>query len=328
MKLNISAAPELNHSNVYVESEISPVQDTNNSRNGLSNDAVRNTSNVVIHVNRSYSSSALYQCDQPRPLNGAKSSSFLSTSNGMIRPASVSFVNCVNTDDTNRVTSNLYCNQFSSENVTTTTTSDINLDQMVNTSNGSCCIQVNEDKVIDKCDNFIKKSDSIKSSSVFNINTDSVTYKPIVYTSTEAQTDELAGNVVVQTIVSPTMEPINDTSTNDPVGLQKQLNSQINRGSSSGSITREQRRWERRLRRQARLASVSYSRGVPTMGPSGSNGIEMVPDILDSHLPPPYSTLPLITTQPSSIMSSIYAPNGLAQTGDRHYTFQLPIMRR
>ncbi|KAG8273420.1 hypothetical protein J6590_021384 [Homalodisca vitripennis] len=87
---------------------------------------------------------------------------------------------------------------------------------------------------------------------------------PRTFTSTEAQTDD----VIVDTIRVP-----------------------------SGNPNREQRRRERRERRQQRrLANHLHPHQTPDPSlwpPISEPMVDRLPDILNSHLPPPYSTLPM-----------------------------------
>lgn len=87
------------------------------------------------------------------------------------------------------------------------------------------------------------------------------------FTSTEAQTDD----VIVDAIRVPP-------------------------GPSGVNPNREQRRRERRERRhQRRLVNHLHQTPDPTMWqtPLGETMVDRLPDILNSHLPPPYTTLPL-----------------------------------
>lgn len=94
---------------------------------------------------------------------------------------------------------------------------------------------------------------------------------PRTFTSTEAQTDEIS-------VLPPVSEP--------PSGA------------------REQRRRERRERRHQRRVNISGHRHTVD---GGTQVNDRLPDILNSHLPPPYSTLPA-GMPPQSMMNSMVPP--------------------
>lgn len=120
------------------------------------------------------------------------------------------------------------------------------------------------------------------------------------FTSTEAQTDDL---------------PVRGTETTLSQG---------------GISAREQRRRERRERRQARTRSQHIHPPGAVVRPA----FEILPDILNSHLPPPYSTLPLDSSSPPPppllpppLIPTI--PVGpVVAASDTRYVFPLPIIRR
>lgn len=130
------------------------------------------------------------------------------------------------------------------------------------------------------------------------------------YISTEAQTDDLqtATPIILSNVIQSPTEAL---------------------------ISREQRRRERRERRQARTRSQHIHPAIPIIRPIG---FEILPDILNSHLPPPYSTLPSTNSPPNpppipplppmiptAIISSV--PLGPVQD-DIRYAFPLPVIRR
>ncbi|XP_059612673.1 uncharacterized protein LOC132259138 [Phlebotomus argentipes] len=104
----------------------------------------------------------------------------------------------------------------------------------------------------------------------------------------------------------------------------------VHRPPVSGISAREQRRRERRERRQAR----SRSQHIHPHGAVVRPAFEILPDILNSHLPPPYSTLPLDTSSPPPppllpppLIPTI--PVGpVVAANDTRYVFPLPIIRR
>ncbi|XP_058829444.1 uncharacterized protein LOC131688871 [Topomyia yanbarensis] len=94
--------------------------------------------------------------------------------------------------------------------------------------------------------------------------------------------------------------------------------------------TREHRRRERRERRQARnrmqhVHPLDQPPPPPTM--IRPPPIEIIPDILHSHLPPPYTTLPLgATVLPAPILPAVSVHHRGA-ADDCRYSFPIPIMR-
>lgn len=111
---------------------------------------------------------------------------------------------------------------------------------------------------------------------------------------------------------------------------------------------REQRRRERRERRQARQRAAQHGhrhhqiavhqRAVNNRGvngveqPSSRASYEMLPDIINNHLPPPYTTLPLhqLPPHPAVAMHSppiIAAPVPVV-VDDCRFSFPIPIIRR
>ncbi|XP_062543177.1 uncharacterized protein LOC134210843 [Armigeres subalbatus] len=161
------------------------------------------------------------------------------------------------------------------------------------------------------------------------------------YTSTEAQTDDPPipiGHEVVPPYVhqSPMMPP--------PLLLSPPPGSEFS--------TREHRRRERRERRQARNRMQHvHPMDQPPPPPSTMlrpppppptmlrpPPIEIIPDILHSHLPPPYTTLPMGATvlpAPAAILPAVVHPAvavhqraaGPVGAEDCRYSFPIPIMR-
>uniref|UniRef100_A0A182MLC1 Uncharacterized protein n=1 Tax=Anopheles culicifacies TaxID=139723 RepID=A0A182MLC1_9DIPT len=101
------------------------------------------------------------------------------------------------------------------------------------------------------------------------------------------------------------------------------------------NTTREHRRRERRERRQARnrLQHIHPLEPPPPLHRSPPP-IEIIPDILHSHLPPPYTTLPMgASLIPQMIPANAVAAAAAAAipvraADDCRYTFPIPIMRR
>uniref|UniRef100_A0A182TYP7 Uncharacterized protein n=1 Tax=Anopheles melas TaxID=34690 RepID=A0A182TYP7_9DIPT len=106
--------------------------------------------------------------------------------------------------------------------------------------------------------------------------------------------------------------------------------------------TREHRRRERRERRQARNRLQHIHPLEPPVPPAPLHRspppIEIIPDILHSHLPPPYTTLPMgASLLPQMIPANAVAAAAAAAAAaaipvraadDCRYTFPIPIMRR
>ncbi|XP_040156768.1 uncharacterized protein LOC120896578 [Anopheles arabiensis] len=103
--------------------------------------------------------------------------------------------------------------------------------------------------------------------------------------------------------------------------------------------TREHRRRERRERRQARNRLQHIHPLEPPVPPAPLHRspppIEIIPDILHSHLPPPYTTLPMgASLLPQMIPANAVAAAAAAAAAipvraadDCRYTFPIPIMR-
>lgn len=111
-------------------------------------------------------------------------------------------------------------------------------------------------------------------------------------------------------------------SVNETGETQEQINALL-------ANSREQRRRERRERRAARnrMAHVHASNVMPAVHPhvmATANGLEILPDLLHSHLPPPYTTLP---SQPP-LTSAIITPIPVAAVDTCRYSFPLPMIRR
>lgn len=110
-------------------------------------------------------------------------------------------------------------------------------------------------------------------------------------------------------------------------------------------LSREQRRRERRERRQARNARQQHVHPNQSAAlQSHHSNCEILPDILHSHVPPPYTTLPMPTHCQINAAASVLTPSPSSPSGllpgtpsafipvgisdDGRYTFPLPIMRR
>lgn len=147
---------------------------------------------------------------------------------------------------------------------------------------------------------------------------------------------------------------LDNTQTRDRVGLIETTKienlpqeSQVESTSLKDTQQREQRRRERRERRQARQRAAQHgqhrhqqiavhrragnNRGVNGVEqPSSRASYEMLPDIINNHLPPPYTTLPLHQLPPHPAMHSppiIAAPVPVV-VDDCRFSFPIPIIRR
>uniref|UniRef100_A0A182N835 Uncharacterized protein n=1 Tax=Anopheles dirus TaxID=7168 RepID=A0A182N835_9DIPT len=173
---------------------------------------------------------------------------------------------------------------------------------------------------------------------------------PRTFTSTEAQTDETIqqsqqlqqqqfllqhpASAAASFIGSPT----GPTGGPEPAIVTTML------GPGSEFSTREHRRRERRERRLARNR-LQHIHPLEPPGPAPAGPgllhrspppIEIIPDILHSHLPPPYTTLPMgASLIPQMIPANAVAAAAAAAAAipvraadDCRYTFPIPIMRR
>ncbi|XP_050072835.1 uncharacterized protein LOC126560928 [Anopheles maculipalpis] len=162
----------------------------------------------------------------------------------------------------------------------------------------------------------------------------SATVPSRTFTSTEAQTDDSiqpAQRLQPQRLLQqPSAAFIGSTPVQlgppEPPIMTTML------GPGSEFSTREHRRRERRERRQARnrLQHIHPLEPAPPLHRSPPP-IEIIPDILHSHLPPPYTTLPM----GASLIPQMIPANAVAAAAaipvraadDCRYTFPIPIMR-
>ncbi|XP_065090653.1 uncharacterized protein LOC135711669 [Ochlerotatus camptorhynchus] len=159
------------------------------------------------------------------------------------------------------------------------------------------------------------------------------------YTSTEAQTDD-PPIPIPRGVVPPYVHPHHAAPMLPPPLL-------LSPPPGSEFSTREHRRRERRERRQARnrMQHVHPMDQPPPPPPTliRPPPLEIIPDILHSHLPPPYTTLPMGATvlpAPPPILPAVVHPAAVhhraaaaaaaaAAVGadDCRYSFPIPIMR-
>ena len=151
---------------------------------------------------------------------------------------------------------------------------------------------------------------------------------------------------------------LDSTSNRDRVGLiriesgKNENSTNENQNDSNvvkDSQQREQRRRERRERRQARQRTaqqshrhhqiavhqrlVTNNRGGNGVEQSSRASYEMLPDIINNHLPPPYTTLPLHQIPPLPSVSAMHSPPIIAApvpvvVDDCRFSFPIPIIRR
>lgn len=237
----------------------------------------------------------------------------------------VSIVNCYRAVPVHIVNSVSYSNVNNNSNGD----SDASTMHVVNNSNSK------------KCDNTKSKINDLEIIQVINEPMDnqrnigissSHQQQQRTFTSTEAQTDDLQHfphrreESEVTSVDPPASHPVflsqSQTPDNPAIDLSIPLN-----------LSREQRRRDRRERRQARNSRQQHIHPVPMpIRP----GFEILPDILNSHVPPPYTALSLATAAVAPQSSTVLVPpigNALpivagATADDERYTFPLPIIRR
>lgn len=141
---------------------------------------------------------------------------------------------------------------------------------------------------------------------------DTLNLQQRTYTSTEAQTDDL------------------QESRTDIVTHPVQIHSNPIQSQTDISFAREQRRRDRRERRHIRNSRQQHIHPAPQS--SLRPAFEILPDILNSHVPPPYTALTLAAVPPSQpqavLVPPIITPLPVGPPDDGRYTFPLPIMRR
>lgn len=166
------------------------------------------------------------------------------------------------------------------------------------------------------------------------------------FISTEAQTDDL------QQEFQQAEQPIGGGSQKmqgcggngrASDGHRRNSASAIGHGSQNETenlISRDQRRRERRERRHANRARQQHLHPQLMQSTSIRANCEIIPDILHSHVPPPYTTLPMpshcsaaapvgLPSPPVLIPNpSLISPLPVGIGDDGRFTFPLPIMRR
>lgn len=241
----------------------------------------------------------------------------------------VSIVNCYRAVPVHIV------NSVSYSNVNNNGDSDASTMHVVNNSNSK------------KCDNTKSKINDLEIIQVINEPMDnqrnigissSHQQQQRTFTSTEAQTDDLQHFRREESDVTPaciSSVPLGDPSASHPLFLSQSLiqENQSTDLSIPLNVSREQRRRDRRERRQARNSRQQHIHPVPM---PIRNSFEILPDILNSHVPPPYTALSLATAAVAPQSATVLVPpisNALpmvagATADDERYTFPLPIIRR
>lgn len=328
MRLNVPAAPEGSRTSVYIPSSEGMASVTDSAitgeggprptltiqvncvdtNNEVQNDVVNNVSSGVSIVN----------CYRETPRSAAECSSDKDSGEaameGQFYPSDVNSANLNPTViDKNHV------------NISA------NAEQMVHVSNTVVQSGSNDPCLIEN--SYAKKNSAINQTTLQQTDIDRI--EPAnnrTYTSTEAQTDDppipIPREVVPPYIHQAPMMP-------PPLLLSPPPGSEFS--------TREHRRRERRERRQARnrMQHVHPMDQPPPPPPTMLRPppIEIIPDILHSHLPPPYTTLPMGATvlpAPPAILPAVVHPAAVhhraagAAVGaeDCRYSFPIPIMRR
>ncbi|XP_055602939.1 uncharacterized protein LOC129751445 [Uranotaenia lowii] len=350
MRLNVPAAPEGSRTSVYIPSSEGTIASVDLQGNNSGHEAGSRPT-LTIQVNRVDTNNQ----QQNDVVNNASSG--------------VSIVNCYRetpvsattskenaTSDSNDGESGLEC-QFNPSDVNSANPNANKIPVNISAS-AEQMVHVSNDTIVASGDYLAhdqNQNPTIKRShSVHNSSSDQQTILPYpqtdidqieqnlsrTYTSTEAQTDSLppitsAPVPLRETHPYPT-QPILATPTHPTLLLTPPL-TEFN--------TREHRRRERRERRQAR----NRMQHVHPMDqqPLRPAPLEIIPDILHSHLPPPYTTLPMGATAvlagPPPPLPIAAVPLGHHHRGgplgvaaaaavpgvveDCRYTFPIPIIR-
>lgn len=190
--------------------------------------------------------------------------------------------------------------------------------QIVNKSNDKCDInKIVETKKIEEGNEVIGELPSEPNLEDLRNTNNNNNNQPRTFTSTEAQTDSLQDQ-----------QGSNPSNIDVPSTSILSQSSQPILSQTEAQLLREQRRRDRRERRIARNARQQHIHPAPSMRPP----FEILPDILHSHVPPPYTTLPIGTAAPPVpppvLVPSIITPLPVGPPDDSRYTFPLPIMRR
>lgn len=208
--------------------------------------------------------------------------------------------------------------------------------------------EIRNDDLVNALDNTINSTNESGSADADNA-TSTMIQPPQrrTFASTEAQTDDLqqmdAALIDGGQRVSPVVVAPATICSHPKSGEQRRGGGGSGQADGDPLTSREQRRRERRERRQARNARQQHMHlAAQTSGSlqSHHSNCEILPDILHSHVPPPYTTLPLpphcqisAASPPPSVLlpgppSTLITPIPVGIADDGRYTFPLPIMRR
>lgn len=367
MRLNVPAADSNGVDMPIITNCISTstkVTTTNNRNNIIENGtlagAIVSHPSLTIHVNQSAidQQTNLSQC----PTSSSSIITTTPTQNVVNQSSGVSIVNCYRAVPVQVLNSSVdqnHCDQINSLSNTVHIVNDNNIIETTNNiklmkrierkcekSDSVFTNEINNDDLVNALDNTINSTNEMGNIDVDNLTSTIIptsTSQHRTFISTEAQTDDLQQMDAALIDNGQRVSPV--VVVQSTIGTHSKANEHRRNGSGSGSSeTREQRRRERRERRQARNATRQQHIHLSTqtngpLQPHHSN-CEILPDILHSHVPPPYTTLPLpplcqisAASPPSSVLlpgppSALITPIPVGIADDGRYTFPLPIMRR
>lgn len=369
MRLNVPAAPEGGQTPLTTTT----ISDTNNGTSiitTLSSSALSSASSSRIHENGtllgaivpSMQPSLTIQVNQNNDLNGNNGQSQKQQTHDVVNQLSgISIVNCYRAVPVQIVNNN---NNLNNNNLTSETSMIGNNVQIVNNDSNEM-LMINRSEI---CDIQCKSKDIDNDQMIMNVsnseihseiqpqqqldnqmdNDNTINNVQRTFISTEAQTDDLQQQQLHQQNhrhQQQQPEPINGSNKIDgSTGNGKSSDSsRRNCGSHTETenlITRDQRRRDRRERRQARNARQQHLHPQLMQSTSIRANCEIIPDILHSHVPPPYTTLPMPShcstvpavglPTPSVLLPnpSLISPLPVGIADDGRFTFPLPIMRR
>lgn len=331
MRLNVPAAPAEGGSNTTLASPNGGGTQPPPSASSSSSFRVHENGTIMGAIVPSSQPSLTIQVNQ-NDLNGSQQQDVVNQSSG------ISIVNCYRAVPVQVVNS-----ETSNGNVQIVNNNNNNMVHQhhqhmnMNMINGSekCDIQCNgKDIVIDDPRNNVPSNGEIQCEIHAQLDTqndnDAALNVQRTFISTEAQTDDLQQDQSINTSKMSSGSMAGNGKTSDP---SRRIGTE-----SEGLITRDQRRRDRRERRH-RNARQQHLHPQLMQSTSIRANCEIIPDILHSHVPPPYTTLPMpshCTSSPVGLPSpSVLMPNpslisplpvGIADDG--RFTFPLPIMRR
>lgn len=334
MRLNVPAAPEGGHATQPLMDGEVPI--ASSASNGPIDAAtVPSQSSLTIQVN------------QNDPNGGGQQQDVVNQSSG------ISIVNCYRAVPVQIVNSENNNHSSTANNVQIVNNNNNNMNQhpsinMIN-SREKCDIQLNGKDVDDhnQIMNVATCGGELQQQQTDNqVDTENGLNVQRTFISTEAQTDDL------QQEIQQSQQPmVGGEKMHGSVGSSDKTADAHRRGDSADHghgtqnetenlISRDQRRRERRERRHANRARQQHLHPQLMQSTSIRANCEIIPDILHSHVPPPYTTLPMPShcsaatpvglPAPSVLMPnpSLISPLPVAIGDDGRFTFPLPIMRR